>query len=142
MSLEQALADNTAALKEVATLLRESNEGRAAALAAVTQVAGATAAEPKKAKKEKAEAAPSAPTAPTVEQVREAAQKFVSVENEDERAKRKEFMRSLIERFKVKADDNGKKFITYVAEGDRQAVIDAFNSCQPEAEAADEDEIG
>lgn len=118
MSLEAAIAENTAALKEVASLLAASNAGREAALA---KLAGTTSgdgdAAPKTTRKKKDEpapsapAAPAAPKAPTKDDLRALAETFldekVVPKGSEERKGRVGFIRSVIEHFGANPDEPG-----------------------------------
>lgn len=120
MSLEAAIAENTAAVKELVEQLKASNAGREAALAKLT----ATAADgdtPKttrtRAKKDDAPAAaaapaePATPKVPTREDVRALAEQFLDIEKypkgTDARKERMAFVKSIIEHFGANPADPG-----------------------------------
>lgn len=110
MSLEAAVAENTAALKEVAELLRASNAGREAAVAKIEAAAGGGDAPaagrkgrtPKNAETTAAAEEPkstAAPKAATADDLRAAAEKFMQTDDADVKAKRRAFIKSVIEHF-------------------------------------------
>lgn len=111
MSLEAALAENTAALKEVAELLKISNAGREAAVAKITEAAGGETSTPRKGRTPKnADATPAAETpaaapatqtkkAATAEDLRAAAGKFLDVADAELKAKRKGFIKAVMDHF-------------------------------------------
>lgn len=159
MSIEAALAENTAALNRVAQLLEESNAGRAEAIAAAkaaTEGASTrrrapktdTPAEPAPA----ASAAPTAPAVPSVEDVRAAFGTFLSVTDEAVKATRKSQVQQIIAFFgdDIPANEQGKRLIANVVEGQRAqaiAMVSAFGRGETPPELAapvqeEEDEIG
>lgn len=163
MSLEAAIAENTAALKELIALTADANKARAAAMA---QIAADDSGEkpargPGRAKKEtqpvaekaKESAAEKAPatTYPTVEALRDSAKAFNQPSDEADKPARKDFMRAVIEHLGIKAREDGKTVIVDAAEEDRQNVIDWFadfaagkkvNFQADDGPAGDDDDIG
>lgn len=125
MSLEAALQENTAALKQVAALLEQNNAGRAEALAAAQALKAD--AEPKKrgrpAKDDKA-AAPKPENYAGDEgiaKVRAAFGAYLGVDDADERETRKGFVRKILERF-------GVEKATEIAEADRPQAVEWVNT--------------
>lgn len=161
MSLEAALEANTTALTRVADLLELSNASRQEALAKVSEMA-ATEEKPKpvrgagRPRKDASaeEAKPkeaAAPTYPDVQALRDAAVKFNGVDG-DEKQRRKDFMKAVIEELGIPENDEGKRVITGAAPEDRQKVIDWFDAfakgekvnfgADHGAPDSDEDDIG
>lgn len=102
MSLEVALAENTAALNRVAELLAASNSGREAALAAATALASGEAAKPTRQRRSDAKAAEpvaAAPAAVTLEEVTGAFANYLNVDDATERNDRKDKVRKVLEKF-------------------------------------------
>lgn len=121
MSIEAAIAENTAALKEVAELLRVSNAGREAAVAKIEAVAAGgdapaaarrgrtpknadTPADPPK------EAAPAAPKVATEADLRKAAEVFMTTDD-DTKKLRRGFIKSVIDHFGLNPDPEKPGFI-------------------------------
>lgn len=161
MSLEAAVAENTAALNRVAALLEQSNAGRDAAIAKLTETAGADATKPARApragrtpgpaaadtkpKEPEAQKNPAVPALPSVDDVRAAASKFVTVEDESEKARRKEFLRAVVEHLGCKVvecaeEDRAKVIAWFEAKARGEAV--SFSDSEDDTSADDEDDIG
>lgn len=148
MSLEQALAENTAAVKELIAELKASAEGRAAALEAAKELAntgGATTTRTRKPKDNPAgegnssggDAGNQTPAAPTItiEQVRAKAGEFLGIDKEDPRLDgRKAVIKGLIEKYKV------AKLVDIPATG-FQDVLDTIANFQDAEPAAAEDDM-
>ena len=119
MSIEISIQENTAALLTVAELLRESNAGRAEALAAAASISTDTkAAKAPKAPKPAAEPAPAPAPAgpPTLDDVRAAFGAYLGVDDPTEKESRKATMVKILAKFGV-----GKA--TEIAEKDRAQAI-------------------
>ncbi len=135
MSLEAAVAENTAALKEVAVLLREANEGRTAAVEAL-KGAGAAApaasatgtarrgrppgsgAKDNEGPKDEGKPAAAAEAGPIdIDTFRTKAGEFLSVTDEKVKAKRKEFIRSINDHLSIEK-------VVQAEEGDRAKILD------------------
>ena len=146
MSIEAAIAENTAALNRVAALLEESNKGREAALAKLEKQVGtnptpaAAPADDKPARgrgrppkedaapKEKtpepvAEKKAEAPVYPSQDEVREAAVAFMGV-GDDEKQARRQFMKDVLAEVTL---EGGDKIVNTVPE-QRAKVIGWFKA--------------
>lgn len=127
MSLEAAIAELNKNLQVNNELLKKSLEGRAEILERAEKLTGKTAkadaeVKPSKSAKpaekaEKSAAKPAKGKAPSEADVRKAFGEFMSVEDEDDREKRKEFVVAIL-------DHLGVNKATEIAEGDRKKAID------------------
>ena len=164
MSLEAALAENTAALKELIALTAEANKARSEAMAHIAAGDSETARGPGRARKPKPEteevkpkpeAEKQKPTAtesahPTPEALREAATKFSKISDVVEKPKRRDFIRAVIEELGIPNREDGKSYIVDAAPEDRQKVIDWMAdfadgkkvNFQADSAAEDDDDIG
>lgn len=136
MSLEAALAENTAALKEVAELLRVSNAGREAAIGKITEAQGgdAPAAGRKGRPPKNADAAAEKPAEkpapkkdPTIDDLREEAERFMQVA-EDQKPARREFVKAVINHFGPNPDPEKKGFVFAVPPEHYGWAIDALKT--------------
>lgn len=150
MSLEAALAENTAALLKVAALLEESNKGREAALAqlktAAPKAAPAAAAEGEEAAPKTKRGRPTAAEReekpvekpvekkeepkkvahPSQDEVRKAAVAFMGVDDGAEKDRRREFMKAVMNEVTITPDEEGKVKIVNTVEEERAKVIGWF----------------
>lgn len=167
MSLEAALAENTAALKEVAELLKISNAGREAAVAKIQEAAagGEAPASGRRGRAPKnADAATSTETttaaapatqtkkAATGDDLRAAAGKFLDIADADLKTKRKAFIKSVMDHFGPGSEPGFVPAVPAEFYGDaidwlatKTANIDSpisFPSKEEPAEADDDLDIG
>jgi hypothetical protein len=165
MSLEAALAENTAALMKVAGLLEASNAGREAAVAAITANEGAApAGRPRKtaadraAEKAAADAAAAPPAspppppppaeapAPSIDDLRAAAKAYLNVPEADKPA-RKEFLKAVTDHLGINqlVDAPEDMRATVIGWFEAKGRGDTVNFSDGEDGAAaeeDEDDIG
>lgn len=162
MSLETILAENTAAVLRLTAAIEESNKGRAAALDALaakqsgddapkrTRAAKEkTATEAEKAPEKAAEKAPETPAVPSLDDLRAAATEFLGAKSEAERAKRKGFMKQVIDHLQPAEDEKGKRPLVNVKPEERASVIQWFKDFAEGKEVSfggaaeqDDDDIG
>jgi hypothetical protein len=127
MSLEAALAANTEALKEVAALLRESNEGRAEALAAAKAASGGTAPRGRKPKGQTEETkseepeteAPAKQEVPSADALSDKAKDYLAVNDQAQRDARLAALRELTGSL---PNSSGKKIAQIEDEDDLRAL--------------------
>lgn len=153
MSLEAALAANTEAMVGLTTALNESNAGRAAAVTAITGGETAAATPPRKprgapAKTDapKTEPAAAGPKVLSSDDVRTAAGTFLqAVDDKDERAKRKEFVKAVVAHFgaslvtEIKEADRAQAVAWFEAKGRGEDV--SFGGDEDEQQVEDEDDL-
>lgn len=131
MSIEQALAELTAAVKENTEALKEVIAGRSKVLeaaGAVTERAASTK------KTSKAKAASKEADAPDEEAVRKAFGSFLKVDDEDEREARKAHVVSILGKF-------GAKKATDLKEKDRAEAIAALDDFSYEPADEEDEEL-
>lgn len=143
MSLETALAENTAALLKMTAILEASNIGRAEVLAKIEAL---PAAEAKKTRPAKAAEAPvetkaEKPAAETpkaadvmsVAELQTAFGDYMNVNDPEDREKRKAFVKSILAKF-------GAARVGDIPEDKRSAALDQIKSKLAEAAAAEPEE--